>query len=236
VKKVYLHIGLPKCATTYLQKWVFPFVEGAHYLGRPYADDRIKKLENAFYKGKNIMCLDPCREFYGACIYSSEGFSNPLLLKTQSDYIERLKLFSERAFPGREVIFLVTTRPKNEWIQSFYKQFMQDWFYKDAEAMLRRHYDYFCLTVIPELKKTNRVVEIPISDLDSEMVNFFKYKVKNDRILKSKVNISSSGIFEPHNRFSILVIKFIKIFRKFLTKSQFDFLISPLRKKVYVGK
>lgn len=31
----YLHIGLPKTATTYLQRQIFPRITGIHYLGKP---------------------------------------------------------------------------------------------------------------------------------------------------------------------------------------------------------
>ena len=39
-KKIFIHIGFPKTASTFLQKNIFPNIEGINYLGKPFKDKK----------------------------------------------------------------------------------------------------------------------------------------------------------------------------------------------------
>lgn len=103
-REVYVHIGLPKTATTFLQQNIFPNIDGINYIGQKEFLWENLELE----KGKNLI--------------SHEGLSGNAYVNTLQD---RLILFHglKGLFECPKII--VATREKENIIKSLYSQYIK---------------------------------------------------------------------------------------------------------------
>ncbi len=103
--KVFIHIGLHKTGTTFLQKQVFPYIEDIHYVEK---EESIRFDMNLNEKKVNLI--------------SNEDLSGNPWLKNVHDRFriaDRLK----RVFPKAKII--VGTRNKSSWVKSLYKNYVR---------------------------------------------------------------------------------------------------------------
>ncbi|MDZ7829170.1 MAG: hypothetical protein U5K33_06685 [Halofilum sp. (in: g-proteobacteria)] len=100
---LYLHVGLHKTGTTYLQSEVFPFWSGVRYL-------RNLTVEN-------FLRIDPAE----TCLASREGFSGPAL-GTREEKLAFLKRLS-RMFPDARI--LISFRRHASYINALYSQYLR---------------------------------------------------------------------------------------------------------------
>ncbi|MFT6881695.1 MAG: hypothetical protein ACI83W_000686 [Marinoscillum sp.] len=107
--QVYFHVGLGKVASTYLQKEVFPRLEGIQYIptGR-------------YRKSKEII---------------TKSYSDKILVSREFDrqFEEELRWFAAD-YPNCKVIILL--RRHDDWIASQYRRHVKNGFYHDFEAFL----------------------------------------------------------------------------------------------------
>ena len=110
-KELYIHIGYPKCASTFLQKNVFPYMKEVNFIHKnpigTYNDETI--LLSELKEGKNLI--------------SYEGLSGPTdtideNYGSQCKTLRKLKLL----YPDAKIILV--KRIKSRWLKSLYKQFI----------------------------------------------------------------------------------------------------------------
>lgn len=114
---LFIHAGLHKTATTYLQKKVFPVWPGVHYIGKPYGGSIFESLVNS---QKEVALI------------SSEQLSAPPLTpknldveKRKGKWYQRREMSLERLrmiFPGSKLILSV--RNPLEYVESVYSQYV----------------------------------------------------------------------------------------------------------------
>jgi hypothetical protein len=143
MEKLFLHLGLPKTGTTFLQKNVFPNLEGITYL------DHLKNPEILGLYGKigeeNISdaeCEQICEELLpknaaGPFLISREQFScSPINIRKKSwlDLFRDLK----RIFSGNfKVCPVVTLREQSDHLISLYKQCLLMGDYRDFADFIK---------------------------------------------------------------------------------------------------
>ena len=130
MKKIFIHIGLPKTATTFFQEIVFPNIPTVYYIGRPYtqgnyafnllqyADDvlynpsflkeELSLIENSASRKEFILISDEL--FYGYPLYN---FIN------RSSIAKRLS----ETIPDAEIILFL--RNQEDLILSLYNQYIK---------------------------------------------------------------------------------------------------------------
>lgn len=139
-KKVYLHIGYPKTATSALQKHVFPEIQGLNYIGKneneKFKFDN-KLLESVLYNAstmdqslfkKQLIRDDLFTDFDGDLLLSEEvllfNIFRPTLWQSKSiciqDVVNNLK-YLERLC-GVEFYIVITIRKQVEMLTSIYAQ------------------------------------------------------------------------------------------------------------------
>lgn len=143
--KTIIHIGLPKCASTFLQKNIFPLYAGVNHnssnairtVVARYIDDSIKESEAK----KTISSLIKNNEKY---ILSKESFCG-----THStmyvDYKQNLQKI-ETLFPTAKAIIII--RKQSDFLQSLYNQAIRKGITKSAKKFL-------CLEKLQPLTTTN---------------------------------------------------------------------------------
>ena len=95
-KKIFIHVGLPKTGTTFLQKHFFPKLDLDYY-----GNELIKKTVN----GKTLFSDE---SFYGNFIYERNA-------ECILDNIKKL-------YPNANILFV--KRNKDKWLHSCYKQYL----------------------------------------------------------------------------------------------------------------
>jgi len=115
MKEVYIHVGYPKCASSFLQRNVFPYLKNVNFI--------YNRVENKYgilyphfvslcelYEGKNLIS---CEQLTGNSFVHNKycnGF----------EIAERLK----RLYHNAGIIII--RRNKDLWLRSLYKQFCSD--------------------------------------------------------------------------------------------------------------
>jgi len=195
MKEVYIHVGLPRTATTFLQNEVFPKLKLNYLLYLP--------LKGNIVDGKNLISDESLAGY--SYIIGSNNASNKDIAKRLHDLYPKAKI-------------IVVFREKNKWLKSFYKQFLveserrklvknyEDWYakvygdkfleFKEYENYLKELFDDVLVLHFEEFKKDHKKFVKNICDFIGVKVP--EYKIK-------KVNISFS---EKHYRFLRFCDKF----------------------------
>jgi hypothetical protein len=110
VEKIILHVGLHKTGSTWLQKNLFPFLDGVNYVDPSKFAKTYDFLKNIKIDNNKINLI------------SYEAFSgyshNPLeTYETRLQIAKNLKRF----YPDASII--ICTRDKDDWLKSAYRQF-----------------------------------------------------------------------------------------------------------------
>jgi hypothetical protein len=125
LKEIYIHIGLHKTASTFLQEKVFPHIPGIHYVKRSLV--RKPLLDIVFLNESRIRpdalradILAHCRE--GRNLISDEDLSGSPLY----GYINRRAILEKlgMVFPGAKVI--ITLRNQKDILLSIYKHYLKN--------------------------------------------------------------------------------------------------------------
>ncbi len=112
---VYLHIGIHRTATTFLQDIFFPALEGVNYVTDPVITYAIQDyLESKGDPVEMERIIRPVKDYSGSVLISSEGYAmNPWTQSYQSNVEQLLKLI-----PGSEIIIFL--RDPVDWVFSLY--------------------------------------------------------------------------------------------------------------------
>ena len=137
MREVYIHIGLHKTATTFLQKEVFPKIEGIRYYNLLESKNRQLLLSLAtISKETNEKILISDEDLSGSPWIFDNGYSVSLRY--------RILYALHRLFPDAKLI--VGIRDKSSWLKSVYKQVrrMNPFITKDTfkKSFDRRYLDF----------------------------------------------------------------------------------------------
>jgi hypothetical protein len=132
-KKVFIHIGLPKTASTLLQELVFPELRDVTYISRPYtqenhafnklqyADDSLYTAEQLRHEMNNIITLEPTKKV----LISDELLSGAPFYNFLNRGLIARRL--AKVLPDAEVILFL--RGQKDIIRSLYNQYVKiGWF------------------------------------------------------------------------------------------------------------
>jgi len=211
-KNVFIHLGFPKTASTFLQREFFSKHLEIDYFGKPFSKE-MKEIYNSiindsrknFDKKKNKFRKFLKKKIYSsnkkAIIISQEGFSNPILWKyinDQSQTIYRINsLFINLKI---NLNYFYFTRKYSELIPSYYLQ----------SAQTLRQWPIY----------------------DNELIGFFKFKIENKETknidTKTKKYWENNELFFQNRREYMvknLILgfdqkRYYKILRKYLKKKQ----------------
>lgn len=140
-KQIYIHLGFPKTASTYLQKNIFPNMKEALYLGKPFEntirilENKILKLNQTQYEQEKKGLINSLEKIFNKSnnkyILSHEGFlrctrynepDNPI----SNNIFQTLKRLYEIFSNYCEVNFILVIRKYDEMLRSYFIQFHRD--------------------------------------------------------------------------------------------------------------
>lgn len=135
MSEIFIHIGLHRTGTTFLQKNVFPKIRDIEYYGR---------FKNEFFSVLNNYALSVNTRVNRKILISDEGLSTTPFINcnetTVFTYADRLK----KIFPTAKII--VTFREKKEWKKSLYNYYLLSFnntlSYKEWEKNIFNKKDY----------------------------------------------------------------------------------------------
>lgn len=169
-KRLVFHIGLPKTGTTFLQKNVFPYIQGITYfncIDNPKAEDSIR-LNPFFLKFQPGVNLISDERICGL------GYLN----LPYGDMMNRIRTL-HKVYPNADIIFI--TRDVPSLITSLYKQYAKysygklqrlDWILNEMDDSIVTQQ----LSVIHyALKYFNRLLVLDYSMLKMDQDGFIKY-------------------------------------------------------------
>lgn len=158
-KNVFIHLGFPKTASTFLQKEFFSKHLEIDYFGKPFSKE-MKEIYNSiindnkknFNKKKNKFRKFLKKKIYHSnkkvIIISQEGFSNPILWKYINDQSQTIYRINSLFINFKiNLKYFYFTRKYSELIPSYYLQSIQT----------LRQWPIF----------------------DNELIGFFKFKIEN---------------------------------------------------------
>src|ERR1043165_717810 len=133
---VYLHLGMPKTGTTFLQTSCFPFLCGLRYNDSSLISlpDKIAYTNPAFLELESLK-LEVARIVNGLCdkllISHERLFGNMLKNFWDHSYITGCL---QQLFPDARIILVV--RKQDELVESIYKQSLQSGYYQGLNSFL----------------------------------------------------------------------------------------------------
>lgn len=141
---IYLHVGMPKTATTFLQARCFPYYKGLHYQNKDIRDlvDRIIYTNPIFLDLKRTR-----QEFDGLLRNMSE---ERLLISQERLFGNMLRNYHDNVylagclkvvFPNAKLIMVI--RKQDELVESIYKQSLQSWHHQGINNFLNYRHGSF---------------------------------------------------------------------------------------------
>ena len=231
-----LHIGLPKCGTTFLRNEIFPEIEKKMKIKHLTLSDVLNKKKYYTYRNKTKLKKKLPKSF----ILSSER-----LFSRGGEFLEISKSFKyiKRNF-SRDTVILIILRNPYEFLNSIYCQAIQtmniikpeDFFYIEKNNEIRKDggkynlykfdYDYFVSLYKSYFKK---VIVVKYEDLNNYIFlkRIFNLDVKFINKLKKKNKIH-------HNKsISKTTINFILFFNKIINFKSKQNLFKEYTKNIY---
>lgn len=158
--EVYVHTGLPKTATTYLQNHVFPYLKDVHYIAKDGENEFFNKYFIKIRFGNHIIVQDEIHQQFleylkfvdeKKILISEEALSEP---RNNGRHFMPNTLILEKIFPSVKIIF--TIRYQVDFIESFYLQDLRVGGYMGIDAFLRynkkmKKFLEFESTLIPKI-------------------------------------------------------------------------------------
>ncbi|GAB1308269.1 hypothetical protein KH5_09520 [Urechidicola sp. KH5] len=230
--EIYFHLGVERTGTKYLQKSIFPFYEGIHFINK----DR-------YHRAKEIIT----RREYKRYLVSMELNLSPMFEEYVSDFAKN--------FPHAKCIMVI--RRQDEWLLSHYKRIIKngeqktfkeflnleteesvykrnDLLYMDKIQILESHfnnkplyilYDTLDANPIAYLKEIATFVKVPFNprtvDLKKRHVSYNKKQLKAIKWVRKYVNIdrrkpSNSKVLNLFHRIYVDLIRYIVIYGTYL--------------------
>lgn len=124
-KRVVFHIGMPKCASTFLQSTIFPSVSELHFVKNHSLLKRPKNAETE--DGFNLRNLQFARNIIdnsnsGIILFSSESFcGHPTEQSIFFDFL-KLALMLEEYY---DVLYILVIRRQDSFVESLYKHYVR---------------------------------------------------------------------------------------------------------------
>lgn len=185
--EIYLHIGLHKTGTSFLQKMIFP---------------KIKDISFYYPKINEIKDIKPKNK----TLISNESIAGQPYLLNKTNRYEMLN-YIKKIFPNANIIFV--KRNHKDWINSLYKQYIrsggvysfQRWFNSIFDL------DYIYNKYENELKKKFKNVLI---------LNYEELKEKPDLFIKKLCNFMSvdlpvyeiKNIYSSYTNYQVIICRF----------------------------
>jgi hypothetical protein len=144
MKKVYLHVGMPKTGTTFLQTRCFPYLKGIRYGDKAL----IELLERIIYL--NPIMLDLQRTAQEAQSALGQVAEDSILLSYERLFGNMLRNYEDQVyltgclkaiFP--EAKLLIVIRRQDELVESIYKQSLQSGYYQTINSFLNYRHQTF---------------------------------------------------------------------------------------------
>jgi hypothetical protein len=187
-KQIFIHLGFPKTASTYLQKNLFPLMKESFYLGRPFNDGTIRILEKKILKlneteyeqeKKNLIhflgkIFNKTNKKY---ILSHEGFlrftryNKPKNL-ISNDIFQTLRRLDEIFSNYCEVNFIIVIRRYEDMLRSYL-----DYFYTDFK------FEYNENTFLKDLRENRTNSNILKNFYYGEIIKFIEKLKINHKVL-----------------------------------------------------
>jgi len=134
--RIYLHLGMPKTGTTFLQTRCFPFLTGIRYRDAGLTD----LLDRIAYTNPAFLDLDPIKQEAERIMDGSAGgwlisherlFGNMLANFWDHTHITRCL---KHLFPDARIIIVI--RRQDELVESIYKQSLQSGYHQRIDSFL----------------------------------------------------------------------------------------------------
>lgn len=171
MEEVYIHIGYPKCGSTFLQNNVFPYMEDVNFIH--------KNIKNK-YKNEHIHFVSLCELKEGKNLISSEALAGSW---TQEDrYCDGFEMADrlKALYPNAKIIVIL--REKEKWLKSFYQQFMVDAgknvYIKDYDDWFNNHFNQELLRFDEHIKYLKKTFD------DVLVLDFKDLKKDNDKFIQ----------------------------------------------------
>ena len=158
--EVYVHTGLPKTATTYLQKNVFPYLKNVHYISKYGDNEFFNKYFLKIRFGNNIIIENEIKQNFleylrfvdeRKILISEEALSEP---RNNGRHFWPNTQILSKIFPSVKIIF--TIRYQIDFIESFYLQDLKVGSCLGIDAFLRyskkeKYFLEFESTLVPKI-------------------------------------------------------------------------------------
>jgi hypothetical protein len=137
MKNVYLHLGMPKTGTTFLQARYFPYLKGIRYGGK----DMMALIDRIIYT--NPIFLDLKRTEQEAQSILSNIDEESLLISHERLFGNMLRNYEDNVyltgclkvvFPEAKLIIVI--RRQDELVESIYKQTLQSYYHQKVSSFL----------------------------------------------------------------------------------------------------
>lgn len=201
MREIYIHVGYPKCASTFLQQEVFPKLDGVNFL---------YKYMNNKYKIDHVLWASFGKLEEGKNLISSELLSgNQLIYHKYCSGLEMLDRL-KRLYPNAKIILI--ERNKEDWLKSLYQQHRadggtaihfngyQDWYdnhldhnilhFDEYRKKLYNTFDDVCFIKFEDFKKNNEKYIKKICDFIGVDVPVYEKKIRKPRLKEKHLKVS----------------------------------------------
>ena len=137
MKTIYLHVGMPKTATTFLQARWFPFLKGIRYQDKAVKD----LIDRMIYTNPILLDLPNIRKEFDGLLANTEG--ERLLISQERLFGNMLQNYQDNVylagclkvvFPNAKLIIVI--RRQDELAESIYKQALQSYYCQTLDSFL----------------------------------------------------------------------------------------------------
>ena len=239
-KKILLHIGYPKCLSTYLQKNIFPNIcklKNIDYINKKQSLNKFRDLFESIHK-KKVVEKKFINNFENKTLFSHEG-----LINFEESYNPNNPKLLFDYFSNNALILIVIKKPSDLYKSNFIQKFMELKFLNFNDY--QNHTDHRKFNIFKDIKSYsyyfNNIVVVKQETL-LDNYDFYKnlFELSNQeflQIVKDKV-IKNKSFSNYAIKFTLKIDKFLNIFGYSIQK--YDLFIrsvhtkstSPLMKKI----
>jgi Sulfotransferase domain len=166
MKTVYLHLGMPKTGTTFLQTRYFPHLEGVSYQNK----EIVELLNRVIYSNPVMLDLNSIR-------HEADGLLNRvnkdrLLISQERLFGDMLRNYQDNVyltgclkviFPRAKLIIVV--RRQDDLVESIYKQSLQSYCYQKLNSFLNYRHKTFA----------DALDQHGLPNIDVKQINLYSY-------------------------------------------------------------
>jgi Sulfotransferase family len=141
---IYLHVGMPKTATTFLQARCFPYFKGLKYQNNDIRD----LVDRIIYTNPIFLDLKRTRQEFDALLRNVD--EETLLISQERLFGNMLRNYHDNVylasclkavFPNAKLIIVI--RRQDELVESIYKQSLQSWHHQRINSFLNYRHGSF---------------------------------------------------------------------------------------------